>query len=61
MERDTGYLMDKLDSARLAVGYLEGIDKTSFVTDVRTQDAVVRRLEMIGEASRRLSDQSRAS
>ncbi|MBF0145534.1 MAG: DUF86 domain-containing protein [Magnetococcales bacterium] len=53
--------MDMLDSARLAVGYLEGIDKTSFVTDVRTQDAVVRRLEMIGEASRRLSDQSRAS
>lgn len=28
---------------------------------MRTQDAVVRRLEIIGEASRRLSDQGRAS
>ncbi|MBF0462923.1 MAG: DUF86 domain-containing protein [Magnetococcales bacterium] len=61
MERDTGYLIDMLDSARLAVGYLEGTDKMRFVADVRTQDAVVRRLEIIGEASRRLSEQSRAS
>ncbi|HIJ84500.1 MAG: protein of unknown function DUF86 [Magnetococcales bacterium] len=61
MERDTGYLMDMLDSARLAVEYMGGIDKTGFVTDVRTQDAVVRRLEIIGEASRRLSEQCRAS
>lgn len=61
MDRDIGYLMDMLDSAKLAMGYVEGIDKASFVTDVRTQDAVVRRLEIIGEASRRLSEQGRAS
>ena len=61
MERDTGYLMDMLDSARLAIGYVDGTDKMSFVADVRTQDAVVRRLEIIGEASRRLSEQGRAS
>ncbi|MBF0427359.1 MAG: DUF86 domain-containing protein [Magnetococcales bacterium] len=61
MERDTGYLIDMLVSAKLAVEYLEGTDKADFVTDVRTQDAVVRRLEIIGEASRRLSEHGRAS
>ena len=50
-----------LDSARLAMGYLEETNKTAFLSDVRTQDAVVRRIEIIGEASRRLSEQGRAS
>ncbi|MBF0109456.1 MAG: DUF86 domain-containing protein [Magnetococcales bacterium] len=61
MDRDTGYLIDMLTSAKLAVEYLEGTDKAGFVTDVRTQDAIVRRLEIIGEASRRLTEQGRAS
>ena len=61
MERDPGYLLDILDSARLAIGYLEEIDKTVFLTDVRTQDAVIRRLEIIGEAARRLSEEGRST
>ena len=61
MERDIGYLIDMLNSAKLAMGYLEKSDKETFLSDVRTQDAVVRRIEIIGEASKRLSEQSRAS
>jgi uncharacterized protein with HEPN domain len=61
MDRDPGYLLDMLDSAKLAIGYLEENDKAGFLADVRTQDAVVRRLEIIGEAARRLSEQGRAS
>ena len=60
-KRDAEFLIDMLDSARLAMNYLEKTDKATFLSDVRTQDAVVRRIEIIGEASRRLSEQCRAS
>ena len=35
--------------------YLEGIDDPGFRADTRTQDAVVRQLEILGEATERLS------
>jgi len=34
--------------------YIAGLTKKQFIKDVKTQDAVVRQLEIIGEASRRL-------
>lgn len=34
--------------------YIAGLTKKQFFKDVKTQDAVVRQLEIIGEASRRL-------
>lgn len=34
--------------------HLAGLTKKKFIHDVKTQDAVVRQLEIIGEASRRL-------
>lgn len=34
--------------------HIAGLTKKQFVKDVKTQDAVVRQLEIIGEASRRL-------
>ena len=35
--------------------YIEGMDKTSFFKDKKTQDAVIRKLEIIGEAVKNLS------
>lgn len=34
--------------------HIAGLTKKQFIKDVKTQDAVVRQLEIIGEASRRL-------
>ena len=34
--------------------YITGLTKKQFIKDIKTQDAIVRQLEIIGEASRRL-------
>ena len=55
MSRDNAYLADILDSARMIQQYLSGMNRDQFLADVRTQDAVIRRFEIIGEAARHLS------
>lgn len=59
MLRDTAYLIDILESARIAIDYLRGKSLDDFQKDVQCQDAVIRRLEIIGEAARRISRESR--
>ena len=60
MERDQVYLLDILQAARLALSYVKGMTKEAFLADTQCQDSVVRRIEIIGEASRRISDQTKA-
>ena len=55
MSRDNAYLADILDSARVIQQHLTGMTREQFLADLRTQDAVVRRFEIIGEAARHLS------
>ena len=55
MWRDDAYLYDILESARTAIEYMRGKDWDSFSEDILLQDAVVRRLEIIGEAAGRVS------
>uniref|UniRef100_B8HT74 DUF86 domain-containing protein n=1 Tax=Cyanothece sp. (strain PCC 7425 / ATCC 29141) TaxID=395961 RepID=B8HT74_CYAP4 len=59
MQRDLQYLLDMLESAKLAVRYVAEKSKTDFCSDVQLQDAVIRRLAIIGEASRRVSEATR--
>lgn len=59
MSRDNAYLLDILQAARLARSYVEGMTKPEFLANTQCQDAVIRRLEIIGEAARRLSDETR--
>jgi len=61
MLRDRVYLLDMLDAARLAVSYLENVTRDAFLLDTQCQDSVIRRIEIIGEASRRVSPQTRAA
>ena len=56
MQRDQQYLLDILESARIAREHVAGQNWDEFSEDVRGQDAVIRRLEIIGEAARRVSD-----
>ena len=55
MSRDDAYLIDILESARAAIEYMGGKSWNEFSKDSLLQDAIVRRLEIIGEAAGRVS------
>jgi uncharacterized protein with HEPN domain len=59
MPRDDTYLVDILESAKMAWDYVFDKSWDEFYEDVQCQDAVVRRIEIIGEAARRLSQETR--
>lgn len=59
MSRDDTYLVDMLESAKIALDYVLGKSWDEFSEDMQCQDAVVRRIEIIGEAARRLSQATR--
>lgn len=48
------YLDDILESSSLIAKYISGKNKEQFDNDSEMQDAVIRRLEVIGEAIKRL-------
>ena len=55
MWRDDATLLDILRAARLALEFRGGLDKAVFLTDVKTQAAVLHELLVLGEAAKRLS------
>jgi uncharacterized protein with HEPN domain len=55
MERDLQSLLDMLQSAQIARDYIAGRSQNELETDLQLQDAVIRRLLIIGEAARRVS------
>ena len=59
MRRDNAYLLDILIAARKAMKFVEGIDRNEFEDDELIQNAVMRPLEIIGEASARISKEFR--
>ena len=59
MNRDQAYLQDILASALAAQEYIHGLSREAFLGLREKQDAVIRALEVIGEAARRLSQQSK--
>lgn len=61
MSRDLVYLLDILEAARLVQTFLEGVDKEDFEQDLMRQSAVIRQIEVMGEATKRLSEKFRAS
>ena len=61
MSRDVRvYLADIAERCERVSRYVEGLDQVAWSTDERTQDAVVRNLEVIGEAVKRLPLEMRA-
>lgn len=58
MKRDSTHLHEYLQHILAAIArifrYLEDVDEVSFLSDELLQDAVVRNLEVIGEASRNI-------
>ena len=58
MSRDNTYLVDILESAKIALDYVSGKSWDEFCADMQCQDAVLRRIEIIGEAARHVSPQT---
>lgn len=52
-ERVPEYLQHIIDAIDRATSYVAGMDRAAFEADLRTQDAVMRSIEIIGEAAQR--------
>ena len=59
MSRDDTYLVDILESAKIARAHVGDKTWNEFEEDIQCQDAVLRRIEIIGEAARHVSPQAR--
>jgi len=53
---DSVYLQDILDAVEIILTYIENKTEFEFVNDQMLQDAVIRRFEIIGEASTKISE-----
>jgi uncharacterized protein with HEPN domain len=52
MKDDLVNLRDMLESAKIAMKYVQDKNYEEFHLDTQFQDAVIRRLEIVGEAAR---------
>ncbi|MBX3163522.1 MAG: DUF86 domain-containing protein [Bacteroidetes bacterium] len=50
------YIAHILERAEKILSYTQGMTETSFLKDDKTQSAVIRELEVIGEVTKKLSD-----
>jgi uncharacterized protein with HEPN domain len=55
MWRDEAYLLDMLLAARKVLRFTAGVDQARFLADDMMQDAVMRQIQIVGEAARKLS------
>jgi uncharacterized protein with HEPN domain len=61
MKSEIAYLRDILESAHLIQNYIAGVNRDPFDEDTKLQDAIIRRLEIIGEVTKRLSESFRSN
>ncbi len=59
LPRERNYLIDILNAAKLAQDFVADVNWETFESDLMRQAAVTRQIEIIGEASRRISTESR--
>ena len=55
MSRDDASLLDMIGALRKVIAWTQGMDKSAFLADERTQSAVQHQLAILGEAAKRLS------
>ncbi|NBD36437.1 MAG: DUF86 domain-containing protein [Chloroflexi bacterium] len=60
MPRDRAVLLDIARAAELILEFRAGMDKTAFLSDPKTQSAILHQLMVMGEAVKRLSSDFRA-
>lgn len=61
MSPDLGHLQDILASSKTALAHIAGQTSDDFLNDGKTQDAVLWRLSVIGEAANNMTDATRTA
>jgi uncharacterized protein with HEPN domain len=61
MSHDKAYLQDIIESFELAMEYLGDLTASQLSSDSLKQDAIIRRIEIVGEATKRLSSDFRSA
>ena len=61
MRRDDALLLDMLIAARKIQQFTNGVDWASFETNTMVQSAVIREIQVVGEAARQVSDITRTA
>ncbi len=61
MPRLKQHLSDIVDSAKPAIQYCSTVSEEEFLEDIRLQDSVIRRIEIMGEAVRRIPQEERSA
>ncbi len=56
-KNELGYLLDILTAARLVLKFTEGVDRVRFETNELVQSGVIRQIELMGEAAKRLPEE----
>lgn len=59
MSRDREALIDIVEAIKLILRYVEEVDFASLAANIEKQDAILRRITIIGEATKRLSKKFR--
>lgn len=59
MSRDQEAIIDITESIKLILQYVKGIDQDALAVNYEKQDAILRRITIIGEATKRLSPEFR--
>ena len=60
MKGDNLFITQILDSVRKIESYVVGFDKEKFLTDEKTQSALVMQLTLIGEVAKKMSDNTKS-
>ena len=60
MLKDKAYLADILNAGKVIQRFVEGVPKETFLVNEEKYEAVNRKIEIIGEAARRLSPEARS-
>jgi len=58
--RDLSHLVDIVNAARLVLEFVQDVTWNDFEEDVMRQSAVMKQLEIVGEATKRMSEQFRS-
>lgn len=61
MKSDSVYIAHILDSIRKLRQFVEGMDRSHFSTDEKTQSAVIMQLALIGELAKKISDNTKST
>ena len=60
MSRDSAAILDMTRALGMILEFKRGLDRTAFLDDPKTQSSILHQFMVLGEAAKRVSDETRA-